>query len=811
MIQVRKIREFVPDGQSEPAKYDKALEPDLVYSDLRSLLSNPETIIDQVNSKERYNLFVTLWHQSDNPEARAKKVWAEQDIMMFDIDGIDPERDRETDEIYLNILAKTINCSPNSIVQIFSGGGYHFLINLKTPIKEDKYFDENRIYYQVLCSRINDMLRDKDLPGEMDAGVFAKNRMFRLPHSINQKPNRPKCTVKLLQLGSLEPVDFDVQKASGLPAVNKADYMSEKELSYIKVDSDTVQKECEFLKWSLLHQHEMNEPQWYAMLSIIYRLDDGKELIHEYSRQHPSYNAAQTDRKAEQAVRASGPRTCDSINNLWGNCKNCPHYKKLRSPISIKGEDFIATSHSGFHAIGARGKLTPQYDDLRKFYQQANPYKNIVGSHYRYETTHWDQREDVYIDSFSEQHFYPKASNTMANEFRGKVKRTNLDSQSFFRTTTNRRLNLANGVLNIDTRELEDHDPKFGFRSTLPFEYDPNATAPTFQKMLEAVTCGDKEMQATLMQYFGYCISNDEPRADKILVLTGKGQNGKSRFLNVIRAIGGTSVTNLGVKDIENPFHLQKLDGALFNILEEVPSFTDKEFWETMKSLIAGGSATVSRKFKDAFDFQNKAKFIMTCNDLPKGATPNHGYFRRLLIVPFNATFSHEKGNIDVKIDQKVIDNELPGVLNMMLDGYEKLIENNYEFEKSSKIDESLKEYKTEMDSVRRWSDDNLTLGLTPQPTNETPEWVAQDAQGRGCVNVEELYKTYADHTKEMGEKPVAFKVFTKRLYDSFDAVSDGVPTDLEKLDHPVHCRIRLHGARRRVMYGVTFFSDSSH
>lgn len=811
MLQIRKIREFIPKGETDSAKYDKPLDPDLVFKDIKELLSALPETIEKVPTTERYNLYVTLWEQSTVAGEREKKVWSHQDLLMFDIDGIDAEaRDAATDEAYLNILAKLLNVSPNAIVQIFSGGGYHFLVRLKAPIKDADYFKSNQIYYQVLCSRINDALRDKGLMGEADANVFAPNRMFRLPLTQNIKPNRPKIWVKLLQGGTTEPQDIDLQKISGLPLLTEKDFMSERELSYIKVDSATIPQECEFLKWTYSHQQEMSEPQWYAMLSIVGRLDKGKELVHDYSRRHPSYSATQTDRKTEQSIRASGPRTCESINTLWGNCKSCPHYKKLRSPISIKGEDFIATEHSGFHAVSAKGKLSPQYDDLRKYYGQATPYKNIADIHYRYINTCWEDHPDVYIDNFAEKHFYPKPGNTMRNEFRGKVKCTNLEHPDFFTKTTHRKLNLANGVLNIDTRELHPHDPSFGFKATLPFNYDPKASCPTFQKMLESVTCGDVSMQRTLLQYFGYCISNDEPRADKILVLTGEGQNGKSRFINVVRAIGGCAVTNLGVRDIQNPFHLQKLDGALFNILEEVPSFTDKNFWETMKSLIAGGSATVSRKFKDAFDFSNKAKFIMTCNELPKGATPNHGYFRRLLIVPFNATFSHEAGNIDVTIDSRVIANELPGVLNLLLDGYDELVRNEYQFPKSEAVAKVLEDYKSDLDPVTEWINDTLRRGAPEAVDETTPEWLVLDGNGTPCVDVEELRKNYAAWAESVGEKPVDIRLFCKRLYTAFksdEVKAQDLPSTGQILGRVVHCRIRLNGARRRLMYGVTFFA----
>lgn len=803
MLQIRKIREFIPKGQEEPAKYDAPLDPDIVFPDIKSLLSSIDEEIKRIPEKERYNLFCTLWNQDSDKEKRKKKTWGRQELLLFDIDGIPQDRNDKLDQQYLDALSEAIKVSPDKILQIYSGHGYHFVIQLANPIEDVKFFNENRIYYQVLCSRINDRLRELGLIGEADADVFAPNRLLRLPNSMNKKKDKPETWVKLLNQ-DIAPVEFDIKKASGMPVVNDKDYLNEKEMSYIKTDTDTVESECEFLKWAKANQHEVNEGQWYAMLSIVARLDKGKEKIHEYSRRHPGYNEAQTDRKAEQSLRASGPRTCDNIDSMWGGCSSCPHYKKARSPITIKGKDFIATAHSGFHAYASNGRLVPQYDDLRKFYEKETPYKNVSKQHYRYMNNYWNELDDVYIDNFAQEQFHPPAKNTLRNEFRGLIKCTNLDMPDWFNYSTNRKINLTNGVLDIDTMKLEAHSEKYGFRNILSFGWDENATCPTFEKMLDNVTCGRESLKNTLLEYMGYCLSNDDPRADKILVLTGEGQNGKSRFLNILKALGAEGAKALGIRDLTNAFHLQQLDGALFNIIEEVPSFTEKDIWELIKGLVTGASVTVSRKFKDPYSFQNKAKFIMTCNELPKGANPNHGFFRRLLIVPFEAKFSHEAGNIDVNIDQRIIENELPGVLNMVLKAYHRLKDKEYQFSTSKEADAALSEYKADMDSVARFIEDTLEVGEQPKGT-QGPDWALKDAAGNPCVDMEELFESYAKRCDKLKERPVTFRTFTKRVY----AVLNAVPFDESKVDRVAHNRVRIDGVRKKVLYGVTWYDES--
>lgn len=806
MLELRKIRTYTPAGQNEPEAYDKGFEPAIYFKDLADFLANIKTTVEQLPEKERVNIYVTTNHVRENVDKRVDS-WVSQDLIMWDIDDVkDDDRHRWAE--YVEAVASTIKVDPANLVPIETGGGYHIVFQLKTPITSKDWFAEHSIHYQVLCSQINDKIVDKGLSGALDVQVFAVNRMFRAPFSISEKIGRGRSPVNLLREVDPQPVDWDIKKATGLPTLSTKDYMSDKELSYIKIDNDTVESGCEFLKWAKERPAELSEPQWYAMLSIIGRLPNGKERAHEYSKGHPGYNPTRTDRKLEQSLKAAGPRTCEAIDRIWGGCNKCPNYKKCRSPIALKGENFIATEHSGFHTIDPKGKLIPQYDDLRKYYDKKIPYLNCKGSHLRFEKTQWNEYDDIYIDSFAEENFVPKAKNTLCIEFRGKVRRTNLKMPRWFQESTDRRINFQNGVLNIDTMELVSHSPKFGFRDTLPFNYDPNAECPTFRQMLKDVTCNDVPMQTVLLEYLGYCISNDIPKADKILVLTGEGQNGKSRFLNVWRGMGSKGVRSLGVADIQNTFHLQQLDGGLFNIMEEVPAFADKDFWEQMKNLSAGGSVTASRKFKDPYEFQNRCKFIMTCNELPKGANPNHGYFRRLIICEFKARFSEELGNIDRDIDQRILESEMPGVANLALKAYKRLVSNNYNFTKSKAISGALEAYKKDMDNVSRWAEEHINTEADGSKQNmiDGPDWVQKDSSGSLCAVAQDMRKSYAQWCQDNGERPVNMVHFSRRLEGWLAAKKDsGYLADWEKR------RTTISGRRVMAYYGFSFYDASKY
>ena len=80
------------------------------------------------------------------------------------------------------------------------------------------------------------------------------------------------------------------------------------------------------------------EPEWYAMLGIVGRCEQGHDLAHEWSATYPGYSAKETDKKLEHALEDAGPRTCQKIRyDLDGEayCRACPSWGKIKSPIKL--------------------------------------------------------------------------------------------------------------------------------------------------------------------------------------------------------------------------------------------------------------------------------------------------------------------------------------------------------------------------------------------------------------------------------------------------------------------------------------------
>jgi hypothetical protein len=102
-----------------------------------------------------------------------------------------------------------------------------------------------------------------------------------------------------------------------------------------------IKAECPWLR----HVHDTGgidqaEPSWRDAIRCSIFLEDGKTLIHEFSREHRDYEFAATEAKYDLAYAAKADKDlgypqCQTISNngAHDHCKACPHRDKGKSPL----------------------------------------------------------------------------------------------------------------------------------------------------------------------------------------------------------------------------------------------------------------------------------------------------------------------------------------------------------------------------------------------------------------------------------------------------------------------------------------------
>jgi hypothetical protein len=77
---------------------------------------------------------------------------------------------------------------------------------------------------------------------------------------------------------------------------------------------------------------------WNNMLLLMAYTRDGREYAHLLSKGDPRYTPEETEREFDMKVVDAdklGPTTCATFNRLSSHCATCPHFNKIKSPISL--------------------------------------------------------------------------------------------------------------------------------------------------------------------------------------------------------------------------------------------------------------------------------------------------------------------------------------------------------------------------------------------------------------------------------------------------------------------------------------------
>jgi putative DNA primase/helicase len=319
-------------------------------------------------------------------------------------------------------------------------------------------------------------------------------------------------------------------------------------------------------------------------------------------------------------------------------------------------------------------------------------------------------------------------------------------------------INLKNGTFEINGigTQLRPHNPKDFITYQLPFEYNPDAEASIFKAYLEEVL-PDKERQNVLAEYLGFLFikhNSNRLKEEKALILYGTGANGKSVFFEVVSALlGEQNISNYSLQSLtnENGYFRAKIANKLVNYASEINGKLESSIF---KQLVSGEPVEARLPYGEPFTLKQYAKLIFNCNELPKEVEHTNAYFRRFLIIPFDVTIPHEKQ--DKNLHNKIIDNELSGVFNWVLEGLNRLLEHKG-FSKCGAAEEAVANYKKQSDSVKMFVDEN-DYAISP---NE-------------YILIKELYPKYRQYCVEDGFKPVSKINFSKRL-KKFNIIVDRV------------------------------------
>ena len=263
----------------------------------------------------------------------------------------------------------------------------------------------------------------------------------------------------------------------------------------------------------------------------------------------------------------------------------------------------------------------------------------------------------------------------------------------------------------------------------IPVAYDKDCECPNFQHYLSSTFRGDEDLIKVVQEAVGYTLL-DTCKAHKMFLLVGPGGNGKSVLLSVMEALLGYAkgTSGLSLDTINNNrFAPYDLIGKFANLSNESEaSGKEPTGLKVSRALASGDSIYVEQKGKPGFMTKLTAKQFYCMNEImPVKNGTSQGNLRRVLIIPFEQVFSMEPVGDELPMDVELIDKlmeELPAILRWALEGAQRLIENNFKFSHSDKVDEYFAIYANAVDQYQmsRFVDEMLIDDPDPNTKEST-------------------------------------------------------------------------------------------
>jgi len=266
---------------------------------------------------------------------------------------------------------------------------------------------------------------------------------------------------------------------------------------------------------------------------------------------------------------------------------------------------------------------------------------------------------------------------------------TFIDYDTFFKTNYKDEIPVQNGILNIKTKTLTEFTPNKIFFNKCPINYNPNAKCKNIDKFLSEILASEDDK--LVFYEIGGCCLYKEYTFEKAFMMVGGGRNGKGKSIELIkRVVGPENCYSMPLSALNyESADLWKLWNSMVNLAGDIGN-KDLKDTSMFKALTGRDFITAKRKYLPALTFENYAKFIFACNELPMVYDTSKGFWERWILLEFPYYFADKdefdrcKDLNEKKIwklrDEDIInkiatEEELSGLLNKFLEGFDRLFQ----------------------------------------------------------------------------------------------------------------------------------------
>ena len=248
------------------------------------------------------------------------------------------------------------------------------------------------------------------------------------------------------------------------------------------------------------------------------------------------------------------------------------------------------------------------------------------------------------------------------------------------------RIHVANGTLFLDGSFTEE---KTFCRNRLPVCYDPVALPPLRWLQFLSELLNEEDI-STLQEFMGYCLF-PTTKAQKMLMIIGKGGEGKSRIGVVMRALFGENMANGNLTKVEtNRFARADLEHVLVMVDDDMKleALPQTNYIKTI--ITAELPLDLERKSRQSYQGELYCRFLGFGNGSLKALYDrSDGFFRRQIILTARR---RDRDRIDDPYLSEKLIAEKEGIFLWCLEGLQRLIVQNYAFTISERAWENMRE-----------------------------------------------------------------------------------------------------------------------
>lgn len=273
-------------------------------------------------------------------------------------------------------------------------------------------------------------------------------------------------------------------------------------------------------------------------------------------------------------------------------------------------------------------------------------------------------------------------------------------------------LAVQNGIVDLKTGKFLPPDRNLLLTQIAGVAFDATAKCPRWLKFVSQIMGGDASLILYVQRAIGYALTGSL-NEQCLFFLYGFGANGKSTFLNVLRAIFGglglqaASETLMdGKRSSAGPSgDIARLRGRRFVSMSETDD--GRHMNEGLVKTLTGGDSIIARDlYQSIVEFIPTHKLFLASNHKPIIKGTDLGVWRRIKLIPFGTTIKPEDRNPNLETELK---EEGAGILNWAIEGCLDWQKNGMPLPKAIEI--ATNEYRSEMDIVGSWIRESCEVG----------------------------------------------------------------------------------------------------